>query len=368
MLNFEFPPIGGGAGNANYYLLKEFAQKDYLKIDLITTSAKNTFEEKWFSNNIRVFKLNVRKKDTHYWRMSEIAIWIWKAYWFSNKLLNENDYNLSHCWFGWPGGIIGFLLKNRQPFIIALRGSDVPGYNERLNILDKLFFKLISKIIWRNASSLTALSHNLYALAKKTYSKKNIQIIHNGINLNEFKSENVLTEFCILFVGRLIKRKGVIFLLKAFKEICAEYSNCTLAIVGEGPEKINLIKYCNRFQIQTNVKFLGTINHNAIVKIYQKAKIFVLPSLNEAQSNVILEAMATGLPIITTNTGAAELMDGNGFIVEKGNYRQIKGAIIRYMENTELMKRHGQKSRKIAQKMSWKNTAQKYLKIYNAIN
>ena len=217
MLNFEFPPIGGGAGNANYYLLREFARKNYLKIDLITTSAKNTFEEKWFSNNIRIFRLNVHKKDPHYWRMSEIAIWIWKAYWFSKKLLVKNEYDLSHCWFGWPAGIIGFLLKKKQPFIIALRGSDVPGYNERLIILDKVFFKHISKIIWRNASSLTALSHNLQALAKRTESKKNIQIIYNGIDLNEFKSKKALTEFCILFVGRLIKRKGIIFLLKAFK-------------------------------------------------------------------------------------------------------------------------------------------------------
>jgi len=147
MLNYEFPPIGGGAAIANYHLLTEFIGNADLEIDLVTSSPANRFEIEQFSENIKIFKLNVGKKELHYWTMPEIARWTWKAYWFFRKLINENRYDLCHCWFGWPSGIIGYLFRKRVPYIIALRGSDVPGYNARLKILDK--FALLQTSFFR---------------------------------------------------------------------------------------------------------------------------------------------------------------------------------------------------------------------------
>ena len=369
MLNYEFPPIGGGAAIANYYLLKEFINNPNLEVDLVTSSSSNKFEIEQFSNHIRIFKLNVCKKDSHYWTMSEIARWTWKAYWFSRKLINENNYDLCHCWFGWPPGVIGYLFRKKMPYIVALRGSDVPGYNPRLKILDKLVFRFISRIICGNAKIVTALSRNLKKLAEKTFSETDIEIIYNGVDVDKFKPMVNKPNFNIdiLFVGRLIERKGIINLLKAFKAVCDEYKNCELTIVGEGPERNYLKNFCKQMKIESSVKFVGAVEYKDIDKMYQKAGIFVLPSLEESLSNVIQEAMASGLPIITTDTGAAELIDGNGFIVEKGGYKQIKKAIVEYISNPELMRKHGQQSRKIAEKMSWGNNAKAYIEIYNSV-
>ncbi|MFQ5964009.1 MAG: glycosyltransferase family 4 protein [Candidatus Scalinduaceae bacterium] len=367
MLNFEFPPIGGGAANANYYLLKEFAKDPELEIDLVTSSVSSTFESERFSNNIEIFKLNINKKDLQYWRMSEIALWTWKAYWFSKRLVKKNNYDLCHCWFGWPAGIIGFLLRKNISYIVALRGSDVPDYNARLRALDKNYFKFISTIVWQNAKTVAANSKNLRELARKTYDKKSIHVIYNGVNITEFKPDINRSELNVLFVGRLIKRKGVIYLIKAYKEVCDGYNNFKLIIVGGGPEREYLENFCKLAKIETKVEFLGAVKHKDIAGIYQKANILVLPSLEESLANVTLEAMASGLPIITTNTGAAELMDGNGFIVEKENYKQIKEAIIQYVDNPELLMKHGKKSRKTAEKMSWTNAAKAYIRIYDSI-
>ncbi len=369
MLNFEFPPIGGGAANANYYLLKEFAKDPELEIDLVTSSANNIFESEQFSNNIKIFKLNVHKQELHYWRMSEIAIWTWKAYWFSKGLVKKNNYDLCHCWFGWPAGIIGYLLRKNIPYyIVALRGSDVPGYNVRVKILDKILFNFVSKIVWKNARDVLALSYDLKELAEKTYNNKIIQVIYNGVDINQYKPAINISEFNILFVGRLIERKGVTYLLEAFKEVNKEHKNCKLTIAGEGPEREHLEGFCKQTKIETKVEFLGAINNKDITNIYKKAHILVLPSLEEALGNAPMEAMASGIPIITTNTGTAELIDENGFIVEKENYKQIKEAIIQYAHNPELLMKHGKQSRKIAEKMSWNNTAQAYINIYDSIN
>lgn len=369
MLNYEFPPIGGGAAIANYYLLKEFSSSPALEIDLVTSSASNKLEVEQFADNIRIFKLNVCKKDPHYWTMPEIARWTWKAYWFSKKSTNNHNYDLCHCWSAWPPGIIGYLFRKKIPYIIALRGSDVPGYNPRLKFLDRFVFKFVSRIICENAKVVTALSRNLRKLAEKTFNGINIEIILNGVDIDKFKpiANKPNSNIDILFVGRLIRRKGIINLLKAFKEVCNESKNCKLWIVGGGPQRKYLENFCKLEKIKSSVNFLGAVEYKDVDKIYQKASIFVLPSLEESLSNVIQEAMASGLPIITTATGAAELIDENGFIVEKGDYKQIKKAIMEYVSHPELMRKHGLQSRKIAEKMSWSNNAKAYIGMYNSV-
>lgn len=368
MLNYEFPPIGGGAGVASFHLLEEFKKHPGLEIDLIT-SGLNGFETKRLSENIRVFKLGIRKKGLHFWRVSEIASWTWKACWFSRRLINEGDYDLCHCWFGWPSGIIGYLFRKRVPYIVALRGSDVPGYNSRLRFLDKLIFKSLSRVIWKNARAVTASSAGLKKLAERTSNEINIQVIYNGIDPTRFRTveEKPQPGIHIIFVGRLIERKGVNYLLKAFKEVSDDYEDCRLIIVGDGPERGKLENFCKQSRIESKVRFLGAVGREDIPEIYQNASIFVLPSLQESLSNALQEAVASGLPVITTNTGAAELMEDNGFIVEKGDHTQIKKAIMQYIKNPELLKLHGQRSKSLADKMRWDNSAKAYIEIYNGI-
>ena len=91
MLNYEYPPLGGGAANANYYMLKEFAKVRGLKIDLITSSPGNKFEIEDFAPNIRIYKLDVGKKDIHFWTQKEIMKWLIKAYSLSKKLSKKTN-------------------------------------------------------------------------------------------------------------------------------------------------------------------------------------------------------------------------------------------------------------------------------------
>jgi glycosyltransferase involved in cell wall biosynthesis len=366
MLNYEFPPIGGGAAAANYHLLEEFKKHPELEIDLIT-SGLNEFEIEHLSENITIFRLGIRKKSLHFWRASEIASWTWKAYWFSRKLLYEKDYDLCHCWFGWPSGLIGYWFRRKVPYIIALRGSDVPGYNSRLRFLDKYIFRFLSRVIWKNARAVTASSIDLKNLARRTSDEVNIQVIYNGIDPTRFRpvAEKRQSGIRIVFVGRLIERKGVKYLLKAFKEVSDEFGDCTLTIVGDGPEKDKLENFCKESQIESKVRFLGAVRREDIPEIYQNANIFVLPSLQESFSNALQEALASGLPVITTRTGSAELMDNNGFVVEKGSHTYIKQAIMEYIKNPELLALHGQRSKELADRLRWDNAAKAYIEIYN---
>jgi len=364
MLNYEFPPLGGGAANANFYLLKEFAKEKDLKIDLITSSI-DKFKEEKFSQNIIIYRLNIGKKNQnlHFQTNKDLLVYSLKSYFFAKKLLKKNDYNLVHAWFGIPCGFIAMLLG--EPYIVALRGSDVPFYNSRFKNLDKYFFQYLSRLIWEKAKIVVANSQGLKELAQKTAPNQKIQLIYNGVDTNEFKppkTKKKSKDLRILCVARLIKRKGIDYLLKALGRL--KDKNFILTIIGDGNEKENLVNLTKKLKINSKVRFLGPIPHSEIIKYYQQNDLFVLPSLNEGMSNTILEAMACGLPIIATDVGGSEeLVKENGFIIKPKSRKELVKAIQRYIDDRSLLEKQGQESRKRAEKMSWKNVAKKYSKI-----
>ena len=368
MLNYEFPPLGGGAGNANYYLLREFSKYDDINIDLVTSSTLPKYEYEGFSENIKIYKLNVKKKHLNYWTKKELLIWALKAYKIIGHMVREIDYDLCHCWFGWPCGAIGYLFKKKVPYIISLRGSDVPFHNPRLKIIDSTLFSGMSRIVWADANRVIANSSDLKAEALLTLDR-DIDIIPNGVDTGLFKmgEKRIKNGMNLLFVGRLNEIKGLNYLLAALSKI--ESDKIELWLVGDGPEKRNLEKITADLNIQDKVKFFGVIiEREELRRIYQSADVFVLPSLSEGMSNTILEAMACGLPIITTGTGGTrELIKNNGFIVPIKDPESIKNAIAQYLEDKKLKVQHGRKSREIAEGLSWEKVAKKYSEIYEMV-
>jgi glycosyltransferase involved in cell wall biosynthesis len=280
------------------------------------------------------------------------------------KLQKENKYDLCHCWFGWPSGFFGYLNRNKQPYLVSLRGSDVPGYNLRLKILDNIVFKRLSRKIWGNAKSVTVNSEGLKELAHETWKGK-IEVIYNGVDTKQFeRKRNKHKGIVLLCVARLIKRKGVDYLIRAMPQIISKNKEIRLLIVGEGPEKEKLLDIASSLNVKKHVEFIGKEDHDNMPKIYQNADIFILPSLNEGMSNTVLEAMASGLPIITTDTGGTkELVKGNGIVVRQKSSKEITEAVIQ-LSNAKKRKAYGIKSRQLAQKLSWSKVSEEYIELY----
>ena len=126
MLNYEFPPIGGGAAKANLCLLKQYAGRDELRLDVLTSAPKPDFVSEKFSENITIHKVGIHKKHLHFWRRSEVIEWLVKAGFYYRMLLRKNDYDLAHAFFGFPTGWLCYRNAGKLPYIISLRGSDVP--------------------------------------------------------------------------------------------------------------------------------------------------------------------------------------------------------------------------------------------------
>ena len=341
ILNYEFPPLGGGAGNATRYLLKEYENHTNYNFTLVTSSTSK-FRIENPAGNVKIIFLDIHKRGSlHYQRSRDLLNYSWKAWTFCKKWTKQNHCDLIHSFFSVPCGLIAFLLG--KPYIISLRGSDVPFYNDRFYWLDKLILKELHGFIWNKAERVIANSEGLKALAQKSFPDQQIDIIPNGIDTEEFMpNEQIFTHKNLQLVstGRLIKRKGYSILIEALNGL----NNVTLTLIGSGYQKESLDALAKRFMV--DVKFLGRVDHQDLPYHLNKADVFVLPSFNEGMSNSVLEAMGCGLPVIITETGGAEeLINGNGTVVKKHDIKALQNAILKYSNHPENIKEEGKISR-----------------------
>lgn len=375
--NYEYPPLGGGAGNATFYILKEFSKIPDLEVDLVTSSVSKYYQLEKIGENIRIHRLPIGKnsRNLHFQSQKNLLVYAWKAFWFSRKLIKRGDYDLTHSFFTVPCGFLSMVHYwwYKIPYIVSLRGADVPGYAERFSLIYKILTSLI-KMIWKDAKYVVSNSQGLKNLAIESSAKQNIEIIYNGINIEEFKP-NFLQKDTSKFIitpgaSRITSRKGLNYLIEAVAMLEKKYPQILLKIIGDGIERKNLEMQIDKLGVKNNVFFAGIVKHNEVNKYCQEADVFVLPSLNEGMSNAMLEALASGLPIIATDTGGSKelIREGvNGFMIKFKDSNDIAEKLERLIVDPELAKKMGAESRKIAENMSWGKVAGQYFELYKSI-
>ncbi len=220
-----------------------------------------------------------------------------------------------------------------------------------------------------------AVKHNL----EKYEHIKNIKVIYNGIDPILFypptAEEKILKKkqlglnadnFVLGNVGRMDYWKNQRILIEILPDLKKVFPNIKLVFVGGGDEEDNLKKLALEKKVENDVLFLGKrCDVNEILKAFD---LFVFPSLTEGLPLVVIEAMATGLPIIASPVGGIpELIidDKNGFLVSPTSKSEIKSAIIKLIENQDLRIKMGQIGRKIFESnFSLPQMVRNYLKIY----
>ena len=120
--NYEYPPLGGGAANATFYILQEYAKLPGLKVDLVTSSIDSEYHLERIGDNIVVHRLPIGKNKTnlHFQSQKELIVYSWKAYFFAWKLIRKNKYALTHSFFSVPCGFLSTVIKMQfgLPYII----------------------------------------------------------------------------------------------------------------------------------------------------------------------------------------------------------------------------------------------------------
>ncbi len=234
---------------------------------------------------------------------------------------------------------------------------------------------------------LTSIADKITAVSKRTASElmkdynipnKKIKVIYNGIDFRLFNQKtngdairekfNLQNYKVLLFVGRFHIRKGVHYLLFAFRNIAKEYPDVKLLLIGgTGDHKQELIKTINDFDINRQTIFLGKIN-SSLSEYYAAADIVIVPSTYEGFPLVVLEAMASSKIVIASNVGGVEeiIKDGeNGFIFTSGDVTELTEKIRATIENKNptIIKN----IRQTIKDFDWKQITEEYLSLYRGL-
>ena len=360
-VSHEFPPIGGGGANACYFLTKGFAERGH-QVTLVTANYHGLPEEET-QHGVHIIRVNALRQHKEHCSFKEMLSYLTRALPTASKLQKKEKFDICLVFFGIPSGPIGYWLKKRYklPYVIRFGGGDVPGFQERFTKVYKLIAPAI-KSIWKNADALVANSQGLKEMALDFYDKKDFEIICNGVDTDVFYpiEKKDSEEFKILFVSRLIERKGLQYIIPELKKIQDNTDKkIRLIVVGDGPYRAELEQLTKENQVEDIVQFEGQKNKKEIVPYYQNADLFILPSAKEGMPNVVLEAMSCGLPIVMTPCeGSKELVTDNGFIVKRCDFWK---KILECCESQQMCKQLSEASRKnVLDGFSWNSVVDSY--------
>ncbi len=379
-LNYEFPPLGGGAGNATAHICRELVRLGCC-VEVLTAKFEDTPPREERDGYVvhRIRALRRRPDRSSPWEMASFAA---NAALPALSLARRFRPDILHVYFGVPTGPVGLLVKLAMgiPYILSLRGGDVPGFMPKtLGTLHRCIGPL-NHCVWDAASAVVANSEGLRELAQGKMGVP-VAFIPNGVDLSTF-SPQVPRSTCststgtapatlrVLFAGRLVEeQKGVRFLLTAVSEL-REAAPITVEIAGAGPGEGRLRDLVHRMGLSSQVAFSGWVSREQMPARYARADVFVFPSLEEGMPNVVLEAMASGLPIVATDIyGHRGLVEHgtNGFLIAPANAGAIAEALINLCRDPKLRTRMGQASRARAEAFTWTATAQAYLNMSQAV-
>jgi L-malate glycosyltransferase len=372
-LNYEYPPLGGGAANATAYLLKEYEREGGLIVDLVTSAPNEEQVIEVLGEDIQIHKLDIGKRgNLHHQSQLDLLRYSYKAYQYADGLLRANDYDVVHAFFGVPCGVLALRLgkKYNVPYIVSLRGADVPGYSERFSLLYNILTPLIVRV-WSKAARVVSNSQGLKDLALKASPTQDIAIIPNGVDTEMFQPDQtkIPSDEWIITAGatRLTARKGLHLVIEALPQIVTKYPQVVFEIMGDGASESMLRQLAEDRGVTKHVRFIGRKQASETHQYYKRAKVFVLPSANEGMSNALLEALASGLPSIVTDTGgSSELVTHgeNGFIIARET-KAIEEALLDLLSHEELRLTMGEASRKRALTLSWGGVAREYRTLYS---
>jgi len=363
-------------------LFAEIAKNKTLDVEVffLSESAKN---RRWrISSGIKLpFKFRVLPKLEFNFQGKDLFAWIFNPTFPFELIKSKYDVIISAGWLDFACQAAFFLSKIlKKPYIIWSESTIYePSWRRTVT-------RPLVKLIVRHSDACIPIGTRAKEyLIKLGASPEKTFVAISTVDIKHFEKTSKLTEKekailkkklgiktkkLILFVGQLIERKGLKFLLPAFARLKKDNPDVGLLIVGYGPQKQELLNICQKEKVG-DVYFSGHVEVDQMPKMYGLANLFVLPSTEETWGLVINEAMASGLPIITANKVGASVdlvKNGeNGYVVKGGNVNELYKAMKKIVENPMLLSKMGKRSQSLIKNFGPDSAAKGFLKAIDYV-
>lgn len=342
--NAQFSTHVGGTERLISTQIKGLLEQSELNITLITMKTKKPsflFKEIKDLKNNRLTIIEIEPKfNNHNFTSNDARKWHIESLSFgiaTQKVYFESKFDLVITHFATDSLFIPLTQCN----ILHLHGT-ITNYSEigEISLRRPDFFIAVSNYVKEKWVA-------FYPFLKS----KKIEIIYPGVETKKFKRLNSIKKLDLLYVGRLIKIKGVDDLLSSLVYV---NRNARLIIVGDGPEKINLIKKVKFLGLEKRVNFISRVSENALIKLYNLSKIAVFPSYaKEGLLLTMLEAASCGTPVITSNACSMPefiINKENGLLFEPRNYKDLATKINLLLADDKLRIKLGKNALEISRK------------------
>ena len=371
LINNEFPPIGGGGSTVTKYAIRYLVKAGH-EVTLITSRYRGLKKEE-VVEGARVIRIPAIRRYKDFCSQWELVIFGLSAFVYAFFYTLRNKVDFVQAYFAVPAGWVAWLLKKTRgiPYAVYFGGSDIPGANPSRYKRIYPFITPLLKTIWRGAEFRTVCSEELARLGNKADPTSEFIVVPNGVETDRFKPiERVANaKVKILFIGRLIPRKGfqrVVQALPKIKELTSKPFE--IEVVGTGESQTELDRMAEKLGVSELIHYVGTVPYEKLEKSYQYADIFVLTSLSEGMPAVILEAMGCGLPVVASDVGGNnELVEEgvNGYLIKGDDVEKIARDLAKLIEDDEARKEMGKRSREKSMKYDWSVIMEKYNEMYN---
>jgi len=370
VINSEFPPIGGGAGSASAFLsaaLIELGQEV-----TVLTSRFSDLPHREKQQGVDVIRIPALRRRADRSGALEQVIFVGSSALHALRLARHWKPDAVIAFFGVPSGPAAWLLDRFHgiPYIVSLRGGDVPGFRPYdFGTYHRLIGPFL-KIIWRKAAAVVANSQGLLRLAKDFMPEQDIQVIPNGVDSTIFSCEE--REWGLprlLFTGRLVYQKGLDTLLEALGGL--KNLPWQLTLVGDGPQRPLLAKRAQELGLEDRIVFTGWQPRQALPQLYREANLFILPSRHEGMPNALLEAMSSGLPAIASRIAGNEelVQDGRtGLLFPAEDIVALREALRVLLIDASRREAMGAAARlRVEKDFAWSQVAGEYLGLLSSM-
>ncbi len=356
VITYDFYPYKGGQGR---YLI-ELYNRIYKKEDFLVFSPNvNNLK-----NHITLFKVTqLFGKNLLYSLLLNFKI---------DDLIRKYGLDIVHLNCG-PGGI----LLNKKPKARLICTVYHTYYQQQKYISGqkwKYLLYSLEKRMYGNADKLIAVSEDTRNVLIQNYGvdSSKIELIHCGVDLKRFKRDEKIQKFenSLLFVGRLDKRKGIDFLIKALPLVKKEIPNVKLFVIGSKKMPKNLENFIRKNGMEQDIELLGFVQES-LSEWYNHCQITTVPSVFEGLGIVALESMACGTPVVASDVdGLRSIIENNknGILVEYNNKEELANQIVRLLKTPLLRKKFSKNGLKtVKEKFDMDRIALKTVKMYENV-
>ena len=367
-LTYEFPPVGGGGGQAAEDICRGLIANGH-EVEIITSHWGELAKEETI-DGMRVFRVEARRKEAFRAPMGTMMTYVLSSIPKAIRRIRAWKPDVIHVHFAVPTGAAAWAVSvlTGMPYVITAHLGDVPGGVPQKTGRWFRYVYPLTPPIWKRAARVAAVSAFTRGIAQKHYDVP-IDVIYNGVDLKAIDPGEIKVNQPprIIFAGRFMAQKNPLLLVQTLGKLKDLDWRCSL--VGDGPLREDVEAEIERLGIADRFTLPGWVTPDEVLAWYRQSDVLFMPSRSEGLPVVGVQAVAMGLaPVMSRVGGCVDIIDHgvNGYLIESDDAAGFEEALRGLLSDTGKLQAFRLASRELAKKFDLNTVVDSYIHLFES--